>query len=342
MSATDLHKHPRRSRWRLYLKLSALLLAVSFTSVTLWFIFRIEKFILERLPSEITTEGLSVSFVNRAFVMKQLRIHGRKGTPCEGKLLTEIGELTGTFSLRHRKLTGLSLKGMQLKPLALTRECFVRKGEKPDLKLNNFAMPDGLKIHLESGRFPVPEFGELTANTNILITNGSPDVLSIQSERFHAANGRLQLEIKGGKADFLREAGSFVLSAANLTLFLRVTDLTKIQRLRSKKISVLAGDAEMRATAEVRGGRWKVESTVALRKIKVKGEPFFNMPMGLLQLTPENMWPMAEDSPGLFEFSMKTEAYTHQLVRAIAQDMKRALTSKIKANLKKKMPVLPF
>lgn len=336
------HTHPRRSRWRLYLKLTSLLVAVVFTSLTLWFIFRIEKFIVERLPNEITTENLSVSFVNRAFVMTRVVIRGRKGTSCEGKIITEIGELTGTFSLRHRRLTGLAVKGMQLRPPVLSRECFVRKGEKPDLKLNDFAMPDGLRITLDAGRFPVPEFGELTASTNILLTNSSPDVLSIQSDRIHASNGRLTLDVKGAKADFLREAGSFVLSAANLSLVLRVSDLAKINRLKSRKITVLAGDAELRSIAEVRGGRWKVESTVALKKIRVKGEPFFNMPMGLLKLTPENMWPMAEDAPGVVEFSVKTEAYTHQLVRAFAADIKRALTAKIKANLKKKMPILPF
>lgn len=336
------HTHARRSRWRLYLKLASLLVAVVFTSLSLWFIFRIEKFIVERLPSEITTENLAVSFVNRAFVMTKVIVSGRKGTPCEGKILTEIGELTGTFSLRYRKLTGLAVKGMQLKPLAFSRECFVRKGEKPDMKLNDFAMPEGLRVSLEAGRFPVPEFGELTASTNILLSNSSADVLSIQSDRIRAANGRLELDVKGAKADFLREAGSFVLSAANLTLVLRVNDLAKINRLKSKKLTVLSGDAEMHSTAEVRGGRWKVQSAVALKKIKVKGEAFFNMPMGLLQLTPENMWPMAEDSPGLVEFSVKTEAYTHQLVRAFAADMKRALTAKIKGNLKKKIPVLPF
>lgn len=340
--ALPAHTHPRRSRWRLYLKLTSLLVAVVFTSLTLWFIFRIEKFILERLPGEITTENLSVSFVNRAFVMTKVVIRGRKGAACEGKVIMEISELTGTFSLRHRRLTGLTVKGLQLKTPALTRECFVRKGEKPDLKLNDFAMPDGLRIFLEAGRFPVPEFGELTASTNILLTNASPDVLSIQSDRILAANGRLMLDVKGAKADFLREAGSLVLSAANLSLVLRVNDLAKIGRLKTKKLTVLAGDAELRSTAEVRGGHWKVESTLALKKIRVKGEPFLNMPMGLLRLTPENMWPMAEDSPGLVEVSVKTEAYTHQLVRAFAADMKRAVTAKIKANLKKKIPVLPF
>ncbi len=318
------------------------MVAVVFTSLTLWFIFRIEKFIVERLPQEISTENLSVSFVNSAFVMSKVTIRGRKGTACDGKVVTEIGELTGTFSLRHRRLTGLAAKGLQLKSLALARDCFVRKDEKNDLRLNDFAMPEGLKIRLDQGRFPVPEFGELTASTNILLTSSSADLVSIQSDRISAANKRLQLEVKGAKADFLREAGSFVLSAANFSLQVRLSDLEKIKVLKSRKITVLAGDAEMRTSAEARGGRWQVESTVALRKIRVKGEPFFNMPMGLLRLTPENMWPLAEDSPGLVEFSVKTEAYTHQLLRAFAADMKRALTAKIKGNLKKKMPVLPF
>ena len=142
-----------------------------FTSLTLWFIFRIEKFIVERLPSEISTENLSVSFVNRAFVMRNVTIRGRKGTACDGKVITEIGELTGTFSLRHRKLTGLSVKGMQLKPLVLTNECFVRKGEKADVKLGDFVMPEGLNISLEGGRFLVPEFGELTADDVVFSAN---------------------------------------------------------------------------------------------------------------------------------------------------------------------------
>lgn len=287
-------------------------------------------------------ENLSVSFVNRAFVMTRLRVEGRKGTPCEGKLITEIGEVAGNFSLRHRRLTALKVKGLQLKPLALSRECFVRKGEKTDFRLGDVAMPEGLKVSLEGVKVAVPEFGELGLNSEIKLTDSVPGVFSIETERARVSHQNLHAELTGAKADFLREAGSLVLSAANLRLSLKVSDLAKFNRLRTKKFSVLAGDAELKAVAEVRAGLWKIDSSVALRKIRVKGEPFFTMPMGLMQLSPENMWPMAEDAPGILEFSVKTEAYTHQLPKAIPQDMRKALTKKIRGNLKKKLPVLPF
>ena len=104
----------------------------------------------------------------------------------------------------------------------------------------------------------------------------------------------------------------------------------------------MAGNADIRLAATARQGNWKILTNVELSKVRLRGEPFYTMPMGLLQLTPENVWPMVEDSPGLLSFNFETKAHQGQLVKEFTADLRRALTTKVKGNLKKKVPVLPF
>ncbi|HMY11540.1 MAG TPA: hypothetical protein PKC74_07940 [Turneriella sp.] len=111
MPPADAVHIPRRwRRPRFWLKLGALLFAAAFTATTIWFILRAEQFILSRLPREIQASSISVSFLGRSFVLKGVRVSGRMGSPCEGRLLFEIAELTGQFVIRERRLTSLEFE----------------------------------------------------------------------------------------------------------------------------------------------------------------------------------------------------------------------------------------
>ena len=61
-----------------------------------------------------------------------------------------------------------------------------------------------------------------------------------------------------------------------------------------------------------------------------------------LKLTPQNLWPMVEDKPNFFTVAFKTTGSWKGLPRRYAADFKRAVVKKVKANLKKKIPALPF
>ena len=332
------HK-PRR---RLWLKLGALFFALTFVSIVVLFLLRIEKFILARLPSEVVPENLSVSFLGRSFVMTRVRISGRAGSPCAGKLMSEIGQLTGSFSLRHRRLTQVALKDVRLTSDALKRACLVPPAEKERLRLSDIAMPGGLSVNIEQLQFPLPEFGAVVLNSRLSLSEPKPQEMALSAERVQMANRRLVIEATGLRADFVRGSGAYVLTAANFSLFARITELDKLPRLKSRKLTVLAGEAEIRSKVLASSKTWNVDTKVALKKVRVKGAPLFKMPFGLLQVTPESLWPMAEDSPGLFEFAFKTEADRDALPRRLASDAQRALTAKLRGNVKKKMPGIPL
>ncbi|MBN8221911.1 MAG: hypothetical protein J0L53_13375 [Spirochaetes bacterium] len=329
-------------RFRFYLKLFVAIFAVLVTAGILWFIFRVEAYILSRLPPEIKIDALSVSFLNQSFILSGAKISGKPGTICEGKVVLEIGEAEGKFKLRQRKLTELILKKPAVKGEALKRGCFTKPGEKPEIRLGEGIGPEGLKITLHDGKIPLPELGEFDFNAVLAARENEHGALVVAFERFAAGNGRLVAETKKLALAFVRGGEAIRLSDGEIMGTVKAARLEKLPRLNTKKLRVVNGTGEIRFSADIRRGTWTIYTDVDLKNLKLRGEPLYNMPMGLMQLTPENAWPMVEDSPGFFNFSFKTASDESRLAKTYAADFRNALTRKVKANLKKKIPVLPF
>lgn len=329
-----------KSRFRFYLKLFVALFAVAFTAALLWFIFRIEKYIISRLPKEITVENISVSFLNQSFTATNVRLTGKPGTQCDGKIFAEVAELDGKFLLKERKLTEIRLRKPALKKEALERGCFVKAGEKTEIRLHESVGPAGIKIQVLDGVVPMPEVGALAVDAVLTVRENEHGALVAGFEKFIAVNGLVRADARKIALAFVQGGETLRLSDGEIMGTLKANHLEKISRLSTKKLRVLAGEGEIKFSADIRRGEWTLFTNIDLRHMKLKGEPFYNMP--LMQLTPENMWPMAEDSPGFFNFSFKTSAASAKLAKTYAADFRNALAKKIKANLKKKIPVLPF
>lgn len=343
MPPADAVHIPRRwRRPRFWLKLGALLFAAAFTATTIWFILRAEQFILSRLPREIQASSISVSFLGRSFVLKGVRVSGRMGSPCEGRLLFEISELTGQFVIRERRLTSLAVNGAELINQGWQKSCFAATPESRPLRLSEIAPASGLEISFRQVRFRLPYLGEASATGSIRLSEPQPDGLQLRAAQLSLSGVRIQGGARELAVNLNRTNGNWQLATGNFTATLSLKQLEKIPKLSSRRLTVLAGNADIRLAATARQGNWKILTNVELSKVRLRGEPFYTMPMGLLQLTPENVWPMVEDSPGLLSFNFETKAHQGQLVKEFTADLRRALTTKVKGNLKKKVPVLPF
>jgi hypothetical protein len=344
MLSPDVITHPQRRyrRARFWLKLGVLLFAAGFTATTLWFILRIEQIILSRLPREIQASGISVSFLGRSFVLQGVRVTGRMSSPCEGRLLLEIAELTGKFLIAERKLTALSINGAELNNQGWQKVCFAASPESPMPRLADIAPSSGIDVNFRQVRFRLPYLGEATASGAFRLSEPQPDSLHLRAAQVALSGVRIQGQARELAASLNRTNGSWQLVSGNVTATLAVRQLEKIPGLSSRRLTVLGGNADIRLTASARQGNWSILTQVELTKVRVRGEPFYSMPMGLLQITPENVWPMVEDSPGLLSFHFETKAHQKELIRQFTADLRRALTRKVKGNLKKKVPVLPF
>jgi hypothetical protein len=310
--------------------------------LTTWFIFRIEKFILSQLPREISVSSLSVSFLNRQFVLKDVKVFARASGACEGRLLANAARIDGAFYLQARQLHTLKAVGLQLTKDAIGRRCFERAKEAPEVALSEYVAPEGLVIDIEDASVPIPELGQLKVASVLTLKNIDSLNLQLDSARFRVQGKRLSIDARKIIINLRRTPETSVLQSASVNLTLRYLDLSKLPRLSSRKLSVNSGDAEIKLTAVYSGSQWSIISGVELKGVKVSGESLYKMPMGLLQLTPENMWPMAEDAPGLLAFQFTTLAGPAKLAATYANDLKIALRNKIKGNLKKKLPILPF
>lgn len=344
MSLAETAHHPHR-RWlrpRFWLKLAAFVFAAAFATATVWFILRAEQIILSRLPREIQVASISVSFFGRGFVLKDVKVSGRIGSPCEGRLLLQISELTGRFVISERRLTALAVNGAELNNQGWQKACFAATAQSRALRLSEIAPAAGLDVDFRQVRFRLPYLGEASASGSFRLTEPQQDALQLAAAKLAIAGVKIQGEARQLAINLNRTNGSWQLMSGNFAAALGLKQLEKIPRLSSRRLTVVAGNADIRLTATANQGNWKIVTNVELSKVRLRGEPLYSMPMGLLQLTPENVWPMVEDSPGLLAFSFETEARQGQLVKEYTADLRRALTSKVKGNLKKKVPVLPF
>jgi len=332
------HSH-RILRWLRWLVLG---LALTFAGFSIWFVLRIEKFIVARLPREVVVGNLSVSFIGSRFVLNEVQILARAGGACEGKVLATARQIEGAFILRQRKLESLTLSDVRLTADGMDRRCHARETSQREFNLHQYASPSGIVIDIREAVLPVREFGQLRLNTVANLTYAEPNSVQINADRVKLTGKNLAIAGQKIMLQFGKNGAGYELQSAAAVVTAKYSDLSKMPRLSSRKFSVRSGDAELKLTAQFAHLQWSVVTAVELRGVKVGGEPLYNMPMGLLQLTPENMWPMAEDAPGIFSFGFSTEATSAKLPAVYASDFKIALKNKVRKNLKKKIPVLPF
>lgn len=335
-------QHSRWHRVRFWLKIGALLFALVFAGIVTYAILRIEKIILAYLPPEIQAEQLSVSFLHRSFLLSNVKIFGRAGSPCAGRLLVAITELTGNFVISERRLSRLAVNNGELFTREWQPACFRRDAATSPLQFSELALPSGLELELRQVRLRLPYAGEVAFSGTLQLTAPQRELLQADASKLLFAGTRLQGSTRRFAVELQQSKDNWHLRSANFAVELKIKDLEKIPQLSSRRLTVVAGNADIRLLAMLRNARWKIVTDIELSKVKLRGEPFYSAPLGLLQFTPENVWPMVEDSPGIFAFSFETEAEPKELAKSFAADLRRALTKKAKGNLKKKVPVLPF
>ncbi len=333
---TRSHRVFRLLRW------TVLTFAVVFALLTAWFIFRIEKFILDQLPSEVRIGTLSVSFFNRKFVLSDVQIYAKEKGACDGRVLVTAARIDGSFHLRARKLHTLTASALQLTKDAFDRRCLEKPKVQSDYGPRRYIADEGLVIDVKDAMIPGGNFGTLRATSVITAKYLDERDFQIAADRLQITGTRLSIDGRKIHIDFRQNTESNALHTASGTFTARYSDLSKLPKLSNRKFSVRSGEAELKLTASYAGSEWMLFTAVELKGVRVSGQPLYNMPMGLLQLTPENMWPMAEDAPGVLAFQFKTLSTTPKLGSTYAADIKIALRNKIRGNLKKKIPVLPF
>lgn len=326
-------------RW---LRWTFLVLALAFAGFSIWFVLRIERFILARLPREVVVANLSVSFLTSRFVLNDVQILGREAGACPGKVLATLRQIEGDFQLRQRLLKSITLADVRITAEGLDRRCFSKDTNQSDFSLRQYTSAAGIIFEIRGADIPLREIGAARLNTIATLVYPDEKTVAIKADRITLAAKNLNVTGRNVSLALERNGNGLQLQNVSANVTARHSDLSKLPRLSSRKLVVRAGEAELKLTAELARSQWSVFSAVELKGVKVGGAPLYNMPMGLLQLSPETLWPMAEDTPGLFEFSFKTLATTEKLPAVYAADFRIALTNKVRKNLKKKIPVLPF
>lgn len=332
-----MHGTPRKRRLWLRLAIAGVALAVALTIT--WVLVRLEKILLSNLPPEIRAGDLAVSLLAQRFLFTEFSVLAWPDSACAGKELLSIRNLSGEFSLRERRLKSLTVDGLRLSPAGHSPTCWRSNSVQP-VRLSFFAA-EGLGIDIKDARFTLPEVGEtqlvgrldIKEEDNIVKANFAQIVL--QNALFRGRAPKIELHIasteKSRQLSFLRGSAA-----------IKIPQLAKIRRLQTRRLSVDAGSADIALTANFAAGQWRIVANVELRNVRLSGEPFYRMPFGLLQLTPQNVWPMAEDAPGIFSFGFEVNAAQRDLRQKFAEAVREALLRKAKKNLRKKIPVLPF
>lgn len=311
-------------------------------SLVVLFVVRLEEIILARLPPEITVGRLSLSLWNRGFILSGVELRGPEKTPCAGRSLAAIEEITGTFELRSRRLSSLRISNLQLATENLRRDCFLSQRERSSAAMSNFVSAAGLKVDINRATIRVQGFDVFGVDAILSIVQNDDQLLGLKAERLSVKNARLRFETQKFWASLALSGPRINTQVAEVMATLSLPHLDKLPRLSSKKVKILAGEGLIKLSASAERGVWTSYTSVELTGIKVTGEPLNKMPFGLFEFTPQSIWPLAEDTEGVFRFAFKSHGDEQKFYRNYAADMQKAFVGKVKANLKKKIPVLPF
>lgn len=331
-----------KNNFRFYFKLAALLVVLTFVGAASWFILRIEKIVVERLPREISIEGISISIIDRSFHLKNVLLKGRIGSPCEGKELIKAKEVKGSFALAPRILKKLKIKDAVFLEKTFQKECFIAPHERDAVLWQTFIPSEGLKVDLQPVRYNIPRWGEAAFSGQFVLREKSPGSLVIDFKNATLQSVLGVLQLKKLQADLEREKNIWRIENMDAALDVTLPQLEKISGVSSPKLTVLKGTASISLNIKVQKARWQVESHIRLTNMRLRGAPLYKAPFQFMELTPETVWPMVEDSPGIFRVAFKSRALVSQLVKTWRKDFRSAMSRKIKNNLKKKIKVLPF
>lgn len=332
----------KKKKFRFYLKLSALIIVLLLVATVSWFILRIEKIVLSRLPREVSTEGISISFLDRSFHLKNILLRGRIGSPCEGRDLVRARELKGSFHLRERVLTKLTAKDVVYVGDTFQKECFVAPQEKDAIDWRKIAPESGLAVDLQSVRFNVRRWGEAVLSSQFVLREKSPGRLAVDFKSAVLQFSLGEARVKKLTADLERKNNNWQIENMEAALEVKLPELQKIAGISSPKLTILRGAADATLNAAVQKGRWQIDANVRLIGMRLRGAPLYRAPFQFMEMTPQAIWPMVEDSPGVFQIAFKSKMATHQLVNVLRRDFRAAVSRKVKWNLKKKIKILPF
>jgi len=313
------------------LSFSSIVVAVFAIFVSL----RLETILRNQLPRYIQAEALKISLIAGGFTLENVSIFARDETlaDCSGKKIFSLESLSGNFKWWGLKLKSLVLTRprMEIQNLGCLRTREPKKLERADW-LNE----DGLKIEIARGEFDVPDFGPVDINSKFIVRPIDMG-FDIASEMFVAANKLVILRVSKLSLSIVEQK-----IKAEALATLEVPDLSALKRLKTKALTVESGSGEAKLSLGLLHGEITAYTNIELKRLRVRGEPLNKMPLGLLEVTPQILWPMAEDKPGFFAFSFRTRTKEQRLVKDYVADFKKAFVNKFKLNLKKKIPILPF
>lgn len=330
----------KSSRFRLYTKLALASVFVCVVATLLWFIFRIEKIILSELDESIAVEDLYVSVLNSTFVAQNVRVVGDSEGDCAGATIFEVKRLTGKFTWTERKLVSLILDEASFFSETLKKNCLFSRDKKPGFRIQNVLPQEGISITVKGATILEPFFGPISTEGVFVLKQEKNGEAILSFSNFVAKNYLAKLDVPKGQIEFVKNASGLSIKKGSAKATLYIPELQKLPQLRQKNFRIVQGSSLLRFTVDISNERYALYSMLDLKNLKLVGRPFYDKMF--IKLTPENVWPMVEDSPGLFTVTFKTVASRKSLPRQFAIDLKHAIIKKAKLGLKKKIPILPF
>lgn len=301
-----------------------------------WLVFRLESIVRKELPQEIQAQSLKISLWSGGFSLDKVTIAAAQDYPadCAGKILFTVDKISGAFRLWGLKLNSLTLEHPRLREVG--RKCLGRNSNKNTLGRLAWLEESGLQIEVAAAEYNLPDFGTVKIDAVAWLKPHEQGYqITSESIAARAEAGSLQFN----KVKLAWRDGAYTLDAMGS---LAIPELGRLKRLKTKQLTVERGGGFAKFSATANRGEWTGFTSIDLKGIGVKGEPLNKMPLGFLELTPQSIWPMAEDKPGQFSFAFKTRSADDRLVKTFVADLQRAFVQKLKANLKKKIPILPF
>ena len=306
------------------------------------FVKMIDSMIQKSLPEFLQAKTISTSLLQSVIRVDDLKL--LSSPACNSLPMIEATILQSAFSLQRRTVSSVKIDRADIFLDRIQKHCM------PQLKENDKSMPldyigkQGMDLIIENAILHISNHQKLLFTAHLRILPQTDKSYRIDHQSFRVDYHGLIVKMQRGSMVVVppQEPNGNFQKYGSATFRIESNALEKIPGINSEKLQLVKGAIQATADLVVGYSEVALSGDVHLLNVKVQGNPLIQSPLSFFRLTPDALWPLAEDSPGKFNFIFKANGRQDQIIELTGKAIRQAITAKVKANIRKKIPLPIF
>ena len=306
------------------------------------FVKMIDSMIQKSLPEFLQAKSISTSFLQSVVRVENLKL--LSSPACNNLPMIETNVLQSAFSFQRRSVSSVRIDRADIFLDRIRNHCLPQLKESDKSVHADYISKQGLDLIIDNAVLHLADHQKALFNAHLRIIPQDDQSYRIDHQSFRIDYYGLAIKMQRGSIVIIppKDPNGDFKKSGSAALMIESDAVEKIPGINSEKIQVLKGSIRASAQLAIGVGGVTVSGNVNLLNLKVHGESLIKSPLPLLKLTPDALWPLAEDSQGKLNFTFTAKGHQSQIIELTGKAIRLAITAKIKANIRKKIPIPIF